>query len=98
MTVYNGTNGSKFAKSMYDIYHKLPVTCERESAFESVLKDIFGDKLDHIYSTRSRTTTIFLKDGTTLYINTAWDGDGSLTITHPDRTVEKYSPEGELLE
>ena len=94
---YNGKNGGEITKAIYDAYNKLPDNDEHENAFNSVLKRIFGYGV-RIDAYRDGSREIILKDGTTLYINTAWDGDGSLTITHPDRTVEKYSPEGELLE
>ena len=95
---YNGKNGGKITKSMYDIFNKLVDIDEDGRAFESVLRRIFGDKLKDIYTSRGGSAEISLKDGTTIYMdNHLCSGNGNI-ITHPDGTVEKYSREGELLE
>lgn len=92
---------SNVAKAMNEARNKLPIGSRAGSkAFDRVINQIFGENLQSVDTMRDGgSLEITLKDGSVINMNNAFMvGDGSVTITKPDGTVEKYSAEGEKIE
>ena len=92
---------SSVAKAMNEARNKLPIGSRAGSLeFDRVINQIFGDELQSIDTMRDGgSLEITLNDGSLINMNNAiMIGDGSVTITKPDGTVEKYSAEGEKIE
>ena len=94
MTVYNGTNGADFVKTINTVISSKMQIEEKLN----ILKTLVPDALNIGELSDGGSIVIDLTDGTKIKIADSLNGDKDITITHPDRTVEKYSREGELLE
>ena len=98
---YDDGNMAEISKTMNDARNKLPVGGKEGSeAFDEVISKIFGDNLKSIDTMRDGgSLEIRLNDGSMIYMDNQFlVGDGSLTITKPDGTKEKYSSEGQKTE